>query len=724
MKRPTALELLLPTLALSASALVAQQPVEHPRLVDLESTQCSVCHDDLTDGRAQIHAPVVDDCTTCHDVSIGAEGTTVALMDSEPGLCVFCHDDKEPAVEMDLETPHMPAADSCLICHEPHAANHQRLLLAPVGELCGDCHDLEDLVQPHGGQLTPTIRCAGCHEPHGSNNPRLLRASTLHPPFEAGSCEGCHRAPFGGRIRLRARGEKLCTACHGEFEVAAGGSSHAALVGERGRAGCLSCHDPHMGDQAAVLVDSGPRLCARCHADVVEAASAQTGHAPAAEDCLSCHQPHVSGEEHLLNDDRGELCAACHDLDPAPPATPAATEIRGAGLADYGPAAVVAAAESDNGTEEPALCSQPFPEDTWGGEIVICERGGVWRNLKSRNVAAGGAGGMILANRPGGAQDLTEEPHAVPTAHIDTAGHAALQAWLERSGEHRATLAAGTLLLEPLAPPPSAGGDLVKAHLGADLRRLDCVGCHTPHGAGNAKLAARVLHPPVEDGCDSCHEGGHDQLMEGGGTDLCLFCHEDPAEDAAFPHEALELASCTDCHNPHASAQDSLVKSPGAGPCADCHDEQVAGADEVAHGAVDLLGCRACHEPHGGDREKLLRRTGPELCLSCHPSGGLQVPDGAPTFTLLDRFEIPAAVSREISALALSADGLRDHPIAGHRVLGQASEEELIAAKVETTFTGELTCLSCHDPHKGRSSRLFRWGAAASAEACQACHIK
>ena len=236
------------------------------------------------------------------------------------------------------------------------------------------------------------------------------------------------------------------------------------------------------------------------------------------------------------------------------------------------------------------------------------------------------------------------------------------------------------------------------------------------------KSLAVNLHPPLEDGCDTCHEGGHDELMEGGGTELCLFCHDDPAEGHSVPHDALELGSCTECHNPHASAQQGLVKTPGAGPCGDCHDEQVAGPDEAQHGVIDLLGCRACHEPHGGEGEKLLRASGPELCLSCHGGGIQRTPGDDERVLLLDHFEVSAAALAGLRILNLSVDDQKGHPVPDHRVLGTPTPEEL--KRVDTTHKGPLTCLTCHDPHKGQSSQLFRWQASSVMEACQACHPK
>lgn len=558
---------------------------EHPPLVSAQAARCTLCHGDLIEERAAAHPPAVEDCTLCHEVTVGEAETTITLMESEPALCVLCHDDKAAAAEGELATPHFPVVDSCLSCHDPHAGTAAPTLIEAVPGLCATCHDVEDLQGSHGAQLTATTGCAACHDPHGSANPRMLRASHLHPPFEMGSCDACHRQPFGDRIRLRVRGEALCEACHGEFESPGDdGSVHPALRGERTRAGCLSCHDPHMSDRPRMLKAGGPDLCAQCHGDVVTAARAGTGHYPAAEDCLNCHRPHTSEQPRLLEMPREELCAVCHDV---------------------------------------------------GGE------------------------------------------------------------------------------------------ELAATHLGADLAELQCTACHTPHGSGHPKLLAANVHPPVLDGCDTCHEGSSDQLLESGESALCLLCHDDVGETAAqaeFPHGALELGPCTACHNPHASPQEKLVKGAGAGPCAECHDDKGAGPGEVAHGVIDLVGCRACHEPHGGNQPRMLRATGPQLCLSCHDPAAEHGTGDGETVLLLGRFPVPAERVERMATLRLSADGERDHPVARHRVLGTPTPQEL--RTVETTFEGELTCLTCHDPHKGRSPKLLRWEAASTLEACIHCHPK
>ncbi|MCB1037903.1 MAG: cytochrome c3 family protein, partial [Acidobacteria bacterium] len=446
--------------------------------MSVESTNCADCHGDLVENKTLIHGPAAEDCTTCHEMTLEEGGTRASLIEAEPPLCLVCHDELTSAVEAELKWPHFPVTDSCLGCHDPHGTVEAHLLKAPLQSLCGECHDLEDLAAPNGGQLTAVTDCVKCHQPHGGVHPSMLRSKNRHPPFEEGSCVSCHRDPFGDRVRLRNRGEKLCTACHGDvLEVVAGGSLHGAVQGERGRAGCLSCHDPHMSEERKLLVAGGGELCKTCHQEVVDLANAETGHPPAADDCLTCHEPHGSPEPHLLTMEPGEVCSTCHDTD---------------------------------------------------------------------------------------------------------------------------------------------DDDLRGAHLGADLSRLTCTQCHTPHGSGHEKLLAKNLHWPVTEGCETCHQGSFDNLSEGGSPDLCLLCHDDIGElasSATVPHAALELGTCTDCHNPHASAQQSLLKQAGGGVCLECHDEQAPSGGEIAHGIISLVGCQACHEPHGGERPRLLRRSGNELCL-------------------------------------------------------------------------------------------------------------
>jgi len=588
MNRPTAR--LVGCLIFACAAFAAKASrAAHPPLVSVSASGCAECHGDALKGRGSQHAAAAADCTNCHTVTIDRGDTRIGLKKKGPGLCVDCHKALAKAAAGTLPAAHPPVSDDCGTCHKPHSSEEKKLLRAPIGTLCADCHDAAELQTRHGNQLTATTNCASCHAAHGGTNSKMLVASRQHAPFAKGACDSCHRPASGNQIRLRNRDAKLCTACHADVlkPAAPGETIHKALnLQAAGKPGCVACHNPHMGESTSLLVARGPALCAGCHAGIVSAAQAKTGHDPAAEDCLNCHQPHRSGQAHLLTEPAKALCANCHD------------------------------------TSDKALAAK---------------------------------------------------------------------------------------------------------HLGAPLGRLECTNCHTPHGSGNRKLLARTLHPPLEDGCDTCHEGSWDRKVENGGAALCLGCHDDigkTAKNSKFPHAALEGNLCTECHNPHATAQPALLKKPRGGVCFECHDDKQAAAGEVEHGAITLVGCQACHAPHGGEREKLLTGETDRLCLACHDARAARerrVGDQE-TVKLLDRFVVPGAAARAISTLQLSPDGQNDHPVTGHRALGQPTPQELKATT--TTHKTALSCITCHDPHKGRSRLLLRWNATSGLEACLKCHPK
>ena len=88
------------------------------------------------------------------------------------------------------------------------------------------------------------------------------------------------------------------------------------------------------------------------------------------------------------------------------------------------------------------LCLNPYPAGTFGGEIVICERGINARVAKSYNVAAGGAGGMLLYNPV--LQGLATDNHFVPSVHLEAADGTALLDFMSAHTGVTATFPPGT----------------------------------------------------------------------------------------------------------------------------------------------------------------------------------------------------------------------------------------------------------------------------------------
>ena len=117
-------------------------------------------------------------------------------------------------------------------------------------------------------------------------------------------------------------------------------------------------------------------------------------------------------------------------------------------------ASIVYAGDYENANDpdnDPAQCLQPFPDNTFSGEIVVCDRGDIARVDKAVNAAAGGAGGFVLANVQGGADTLANDAYVVPGIHISAEDGDALKTWLASGEGHSATItgAEGELYIDP-----------------------------------------------------------------------------------------------------------------------------------------------------------------------------------------------------------------------------------------------------------------------------------
>ncbi|MBY6188178.1 S8 family serine peptidase [Marinobacter hydrocarbonoclasticus] len=106
---------------------------------------------------------------------------------------------------------------------------------------------------------------------------------------------------------------------------------------------------------------------------------------------------------------------------------------------------------------DPAQCLQPFPAGTFNGEIVICDRGAIARVAKGQNVAAGGAGGLVLANLQDGAESVVADAHVIPALHINANFGDALKTWVASGEGHMASIPATTVSSNPNVADVAAG---------------------------------------------------------------------------------------------------------------------------------------------------------------------------------------------------------------------------------------------------------------------------
>jgi len=128
--------------------------------------------------------------------------------------------------------------------------------------------------------------------------------------------------------------------------------------------------------------------------------------------------------------------------------------------------------------------------------------------------------------------------------------------------------------------------------------KLSCSDCHNPM----AKFSANGLlkKPSITETCQSCHK-------------------QQEAEFKRRSHMPVPEGkmTCTDCHNPHGSATQRLLKADSVNQlCYTCHAEK-RGPFLWEHAPVREK-CTNCHAQHGSNHDKLLVSARPYLCSQCH----------------------------------------------------------------------------------------------------------
>ncbi len=439
--------------------------------------------------------------------------------------CIECHEDKSKG-----KAVHSAIAMGCMSCHEVRISRdvtRVKLTTTTTQALCLQCHD-DKKVQAGQTMHPPAVRdCVKCHDPHEAANPNQLLKAT------SGA----------------TRDENLCLACHGiGLNTPKGGSRHAALD-----MGCDTCHVTHKnGDRtkvefAAHLKKDVPALCVECH-DAKDAAlqKAHLNQPFAAANCLQCHDPHQSAKPKLMqkflhNPFESKMCDSCHQ-----PTKDGKVVLTNA--------------------DTRALC-------------LTCHTDKAEQIEKAKVQHPGAAGECVACHNPhGGKSPGFIQPDPVSAC---------------------------------LACHSDQADQMKKAHLHQPAAAQGCATCHEPHGGENQHLL-RAASPNKL--CLECHgpdmawqklETEHLVTIFGGkvklpedyfrkvpilpikyGRDHPVDRH--PVSDVMDPSDVtkvLKPINCLTCHQPHSSAQPSLLVKDQANNmafCMSCHTNLVGSGAAAA----------------------------------------------------------------------------------------------------------------------------------------------
>jgi DmsE family decaheme c-type cytochrome len=170
-------------------------------------------------------------------------------------------------------------------------------------------------------------------------------------------------------------------------------------------------------------------------------------------------------------------------------------------------------------------------------------------------------------------------------------------------------------------------------NLPPQAQSLICLKCHSAASIPTLAHWNASPHALNDVSCFDCHklhQGPQQKVSRDEMAELCYGCHpEVKVENRLFSHHPVveKKMACDDCHDPHGSVQDKLLR--GTTPketCTRCHmDKQ--GPFVFEHADV-TENCANCHSPHGSVNNYLLNAAMPFLCLQCHAGHTLDTTPG------------------------------------------------------------------------------------------------
>ncbi len=349
----------------------------------------------------------------------------------------------------------------------------------------------------------------------------------------------------------------------------------------------LAAHPPAQSQQNPYrLKDTDQKkICLACHTDFDEKLKKKFVHtAVKTGECSGCHNPHVSSHGKLLSGTTQEICAGCHES--VIPANAKSAH------------KVVAEGQCEK-------CHDPHASDN------------------AQNLVGNGNALCFTCHK-----DIGDAVKSAKFKHSPVE-----QGCLTCHGAHGSDQSAH--LLKTAVPAicvtchKSDNPAFVSRHNGYPVGRANCTSCHDPHGSNQPALLLNNVHPPLSTGaCNQCHEApnaANPFATKRAGFELCKGCHNDMVNATMAKGQlhwpVADKKGCVNCHNPHASKQQKLLKADTGQLCGTCHSDTLKriAATPVKHVPVDGGNCTACHSPHSADGVYLIDGTSiGKTCAKCH----------------------------------------------------------------------------------------------------------
>jgi predicted CXXCH cytochrome family protein len=105
--------------------------------------------------------------------------------------------------------------------------------------------------------------------------------------------------------------------------------------------------------------------------------------------------------------------------------------------------------------------------------------------------------------------------------------------------------------------------------------------------------------------CRECHNVKSIAFLKEKKAGLCFTCHKEEKYSGDYLHGPVAVGACLACHLPHESKYKQLLKLDVPALCIECHVTWDT-RDVKAHSKEKA--CTQCHDPHAGDNRSLLKQ--------------------------------------------------------------------------------------------------------------------